>query len=154
MMLGNAARSSLRSRGRWRTRHPTAFERPPRSVPLGGGRSPALGTGRADVSGLEPTEEVRDPRGREVGAGIADHEPAAGSQDPGHLTNCQNWVRIMVEGVRTEHSRELPVAERKLLRVGDLEPHVLDAVREVYDLPNHLRGEVGADDGLRGGRRP
>lgn len=38
-----------------------------------------------------------------------------------------------------------------MLRVGDLESNVADAVREAHRLIDHLRGEVDAHDGSRHG---
>ena len=54
-----------------------------------------------------------------------------------------------MERVGTEHSRELAIAERKLLCVSDLEPHVLKSFREVDGLTNHLGGQIDADDAVR-----
>lgn len=43
-----------------------------------------------------------------------------------------------MEGVGAEHARELPIAERKPLRIRDLESHVLNTLRKVDGLMDHL----------------
>jgi hypothetical protein len=76
--------------------------------------------------------------------------PALYRNEPGSRE--RYGIRVVVEGVRTEHGRELPVVERKMLGITHLEPDVGDAVRELDGLADHLRGEIQADDGLRCGR--
>ncbi len=104
---------------------------------------------------LEPTEQpIREASGREIGTRITDDEATVRSEDASHLSNRLKRIGIMMERVGTEHGRELAIAERKLLCVGDLESHVLETFREVDGLTDHLGGQIDADDGGRlvGGR--
>ena len=59
----------------------------------------------------------------------------------------------MVERVRTEQRRERAVVEGQPLGVGDLERHVVETLGQVTRLPDHLRGQVDADDRCGEGRR-
>ena len=88
---------------------------------------------------LEPAEQpIREAGRREISTRIADHEVTTRSKYTSHLTHGLKWIGVVMEGVGAEHGRELPIAERKPLRIGDLESHVLDARREVDRLMDHL----------------
>ena len=90
---------------------------------------------------LEPTEQpICDAGGREISTRITDHEATVRSEDASHLSHRLKRIGIVMERVGTEHGRELAIAEWKLLRVGDLESHVLDTFREVDGLTDHLGG--------------
>lgn len=94
----------------------------------------------ADVAGLEsPQEDVRDPRARQVGTGIPDHEPPTWSEHPGHLPDGPLGPRVMVEGVRAQERRERAIGERKRLGIPEREPHTAPARRKPDRLPDHLR---------------
>ena len=99
---------------------------------------------------LEPTEQpIREASSREISARITDHEATVRSEDASHLSHRLQRIRIVMERVGAEHSRELAIAERKLLCVGDLESHVRDAFREIDGLTDHLGRQIDADDGDR-----
>ena len=90
---------------------------------------------------LEPTEQpIREASGREISTRITDHEATVRSEDASHLSHRLKRIGIVMERVGTEHGRKLAIAEWKLLRVGDLESHVLDTFREVDGLTDHLGG--------------
>ena len=99
---------------------------------------------------LEPTEQpIREAGGQEIRTRITDHETTVRSEDTSHLSHRLKRIGIVMERVGAEHGRELAIAERKLLRVSDLEPHVLKSFREVDGLTDHLGGQIDADDGVR-----
>ena len=108
------------------------------------------------VSRLQQAEEpISDAGRRQIGTGIADHEPAARSQDTSHLAGRLKRIRVVMERVRAEDGGELLTAERELLGVGDLKVDILDAVRETHGLLNHLGREIDSDDARgRGGSCP
>src|SRR4029077_9910051 len=102
-------------------------------------RSKLDGSVEPHMPRLEPAEQpIREAGRREIGTRVADHEATTRSEDPSHLTHGSTWIGVVMEGVGAEHSRELPIAERKPLRIGDLESHVLDTFREVDGLMDHL----------------
>ncbi len=101
------------------------------------------GAVQADVSRFEPAEEpVGDPRGPQVGARVADRDPAAGPEHPGHLPHAAGGIRVMVERVGAQDRGERAVRERQLRGVGHLEPQVRLAAGERLRLPDHLGGQV------------
>jgi len=106
------------------------------------------------VTRLDPAEDdIGDARGAEIRARIADDEPAVARQDPGHLSHGPGRIGVVVERVGAQDSRERTVVEGKLLGVGDQEPDVLDAARQLGRSTDHLSGEIHPDDEPRYGTR-
>jgi hypothetical protein len=60
----------------------------------------------------------------------------AGGEDPSHLTHRLKWIGGS-DGRSWSRARPC-IPERKPLRIGDLESHVLDTLREVDGLMDHL----------------
>jgi hypothetical protein len=58
-----------------------------------------------------PEERVGQLRRRRVPAGVADHEPAAGLEDPRHLVDRPLWVGEVVQRGGTDERREAAVVE-------------------------------------------
>ncbi len=103
---------------------------------------------------FDPSQDsIGDARGREIRARIAEDEPAVARQDPGHLSHGPGRIGVVVERVGAQDSRERTVVEGKLLGVGDQEPDVLDAARQLGRSTDHLRGEIHPDDEPRYGTR-
>jgi hypothetical protein len=71
----------------------------------------------------------------------------------GHLSHGPGRIGIVVERVGAQDGRERTVVEGKLLGVGDQEPDVLDAVRQLSRSSDHLRGEIHPEDEPRHGTR-
>ena len=144
-------RASKARRGSHATRPPEPHVRKPGSLQ----ERPEFGRPvEPHVSGFEPAEEaVGDPRRRQVGARVTEHEPAVRTQDPNHLPHRGGRIRVVMERVRTQHRGELPVAEGQILGVRDLEPEVVEVAPQLIGSADHLRREIDPDDG-RGSRGP